>query len=183
MPAERQHGIEHASAANLHHSPPPTPIMQSVTEAHIMTLLAEAKASARRRAHLILHAGHHDQVQRLLIAIEPGSYVRPHQHSQQWEMLTLQRGRADVFAFASDGRLLQRYPLAPSAPVIQIPAGTWHAAVAIEPETIVLEIKPGPYRPNEFALWAPEENTPAAAELVPWLEQAAAGTRWPPSRS
>ena len=50
--------------------------------------------------------------------------------------------------------------------------------IALEPDTIVMEVKPGPFRPNEFADWAPEENTPAAADLVSWLQRAAPGTRW-----
>ena len=152
--------------------------MQPVTATQIAALLAEAENSPRRRAHLLLHAGHHDEVQRLLIALWPKTYVRPHQHSQQWEMLALQRGGADVLAFAPDGTLTARHRLDPAAPVIQIPVGTWHAAVALQPGTIVMEIKPGRYRANEFADWAPEENTPAAADLVAWLERAPVGARW-----
>lgn len=152
--------------------------MHPVTADQIAALLRDAEASPRRRAHLLLHEGHHDQVQRLLIALSPGTYVRPHQHSEQWEMLALHRGAIDVLAFAADGTLAARHRLDPSAPVIQIPPGTWHAAVAVQPGSIVMEVKPGPYRPNEFAAWAPEENTPAAPELVRWLQAAAPGARW-----
>src|SRR5262249_30654768 len=116
--------------------------------------------------------------QRLLIALQPGTYVRPHQHSQQWEMLSALRGRAEMVELGADGVLISRHALDRSAPVVQIPVGTWHAGIAVEPDTIVMEIKPGPYRPNEFADWAPEENTPDAARLVRWLETAAAGDRW-----
>jgi cupin fold WbuC family metalloprotein len=149
-----------------------------VTPTQIAGLLADAKANPRRRSHLLLHAGHDDQVQRLLIALQPGSYIRPHQHSQQWEMLVLHRGRLDVLAFTQDGVLLARHRLDGSAPIVQIPAKTWHVGIALEPGTIVMEVKPGPYRPNEFADWAPEENTPAAGDLVAWLEGATVGTRW-----
>lgn len=152
--------------------------MHPITPTQIAALVAEAKADPRRRAHLLLHAGHDDQVQRLLIALQPGSYVRPHQHSQQWEMLVLHRGRLDVLAFTQDGTLLARHQLDQSTPVIQIAVETWHAGVALEPDTVVVEVKPGPYRPNEFAAWAPEENTPAAGNLVSWLETAAVGMRW-----
>jgi cupin fold WbuC family metalloprotein len=155
--------------------------VKPVTTAQIAALLADAKASPRRRAHLLLHAGHDDPVQRLLIALQPGSYVRPHQHSQQWEMLVLQRGSLDVLAFAEDGTLRARHRLDHANPVIQIPVGAWHAGVAVEADTIVMEVKPGPYRPNEFADWAPEENTAGAAQLLRWLETAPAGGRWVPS--
>jgi len=152
--------------------------VRPVTATQLAALLAEAKTSPRLRSHLLLHAGHEDQVQRLLIALQPGSYVRPHQHSRQWEMLVLHRGRLDVLAFDEAGILLARHRLDQLAPVIQIPAGTWHAGIVREPDTIVMEVKPGPFRPNEFADWAPEENTPAAPALVAWLEGAAVGSRW-----
>ena len=65
-------------------------------------------SSSRRRAHLLLHEGPQDQVQRLMIMLQPGSYVRPHHHSQQWEMLVLQQGCGDVLMFDEVGILLDQ---------------------------------------------------------------------------
>ena len=59
----------------------------------------------------MLHTGHDDQVQRLAIALRRGSYVRPHVHSAQWEMLILLHGAADVLFFTPDGRLTERTAL------------------------------------------------------------------------
>jgi cupin fold WbuC family metalloprotein len=53
----------------------------------------QATAGRRKRAHLLLHDGPADLVQRLLIVLQPNSYVRPHHHSRQREMLILQQGR------------------------------------------------------------------------------------------
>jgi hypothetical protein len=50
--------------------------------------------------------------------------------------------------------------------------------VALAPETLVLEIKPGPYRPNEFAPWAPEEGEPASGAFVHWAAGARVGSKW-----
>ena len=55
---------------------------QLVGNDDIARLLDTAAASTRKRAHLLLHADHQDQVQRLLIGLEPPSYVRPHVHSE-----------------------------------------------------------------------------------------------------
>ena len=55
-----------------------------ITEPELAQLADAAAASTRRRSHILLHADHQDQVQRLLIALEPDSYVRPHVHSEQW---------------------------------------------------------------------------------------------------
>jgi cupin fold WbuC family metalloprotein len=152
--------------------------MQQISDRAIADLLGQAAESPRRRSHRLLHAGPDDPVQRLLIALQPGTYIRPHRHSEQWEMLVLQRGRLGVLSFGGDGELLSRDELSVAAPVIQIPVSTWHGAVVLDPDTLVLEIKPGPYRPNEFAAWAPEENAADSARLVRWAETAGPGAAW-----
>ena len=65
---------------------------QLVGNDELVRLLDTAAARTRKRAHLLLHADHQDQVQRLLIGLEPATYVRPHVHSEQWEMIVLLRG-------------------------------------------------------------------------------------------
>lgn len=45
-------------------------------------LIDPARAAARRRANLNWHAEYDKRVQRLFIAIAPGSYVRPHHHME-----------------------------------------------------------------------------------------------------
>jgi cupin fold WbuC family metalloprotein len=150
--------------------------MIHLDEAALSELLRQAKASPRLRAHLLLHGGHHDPVQRLAIALRRGTYVRPHVHSAQWEMLTLLRGACDVLFFDQAGQVTARTALSPSATsVIQIPQGQVHGAVAVEDDTVVIEVKPGPYRPNEFMDWSPPEGDPGARALVEWMERAALG--------
>jgi hypothetical protein len=56
------------------------------------------------------------------------------------------------------------------APVVQIAAGAWHGLFVRDNGTLLFEVKPGPYRPNEFADWAPPEGDAAVA---PYLESLA----------
>lgn len=151
---------------------------QLVGSEQLAPLLQAAAASTRKRSHLLLHADQQDQVQRLLIALEPESYVRPHVHGEQWEMIVLLRGRFDFLIFDPQAELVQRLAMSVASPVVQIPRGTWHSGVALAPETLVLEIKPGPYRPNEFAPWAPEEGEPASGAFVHWAAGARVGSKW-----
>lgn len=68
-------------------------------------------------------------------------------------------------------------------------AGVWELflvigghAVALAPNTVLFEVKPGPYRPtgeNDFAAWAPKEDAPGAAAFVEWMAHAAVGARAP----
>jgi cupin fold WbuC family metalloprotein len=134
--------------------------LRIVDQSAIDRLAMEAKASPRRRAHLLLHSGHDDQVQRLLIALQPGTYVRPHHHSEQWEMLVLLRGGGRLLSFNEEGRVLSQLEMNKASPIAQIPIGVWHGFVVLKRDTLVMEIKPGPYRGNEFAEWAPAEGCP-----------------------
>jgi cupin fold WbuC family metalloprotein len=149
-----------------------------VSEPQLAQLAAAAAASARRRSHILLHADHQDQVQRLLIALEPDSYVRPHLHSEQWEMIVLLRGGLDLLIFTPQAELTQRLAMSAASPVVQIPRGTWHGGVALASQTLVLEVKPGPYRPNEFAEWALQEGEAASAAFVRWARGADLGAKW-----
>jgi cupin fold WbuC family metalloprotein len=73
-------------------------------------------------------------------------------------MLVLLQGRGKLLRFSADGEVVGRSEMSPQAPVVQIPAGVWHGFRVVEPGTAVMEVKPGPYRPSEFAEWAPPEG-------------------------
>ena len=62
--------------------------------------------------------------------------------------------------------------------MIQILPGQVHGAVALQDDSVVIEVKPGPYRPNEFMDWAPVEGAADAPALVDWMTAAAIGTSW-----
>ena len=137
-----------------------------VSRATLAEMAHEAARSARKRVHLLLHDGHGDQVQRLIIVTQPGTYVRPHCHPEQWEMLVLLQGRGDLLRFDADGRIASRVQMSPAAPVAQIPTGVWHGFWVLEPGTAIMEVKPGPYRPSQFAEWAPPEGDAGVAEFL-----------------
>jgi cupin fold WbuC family metalloprotein len=138
----------------------------------------KAIESERKRSHLLLHNGPDDPVQRLLIVLQPGSYVRPHHHSQQWEMLVLLRGKAELLHFDQEGLLRSRGEISGDAPIAQIPRAEWHTFLVLEPDTAVMEIKPGPYQANEFADWAPPEGHRKVPSVLNWLLTARPGEIW-----
>jgi len=151
--------------------------MICLDDAALTELIRQAEASPRLRSHRLLHSGHDDQVQRLAIALRRGTYVRPHVHSAQWEMLILLRGAADVLSFTPEGGLTERTALSHDRThVIQISPGQVHGAFALQDETVVIEVKPGPYRANEFMDWAPVEGSADAGAFVDWSTGAAPGT-------
>src|SRR3989344_4324154 len=155
--------------------------MKRLTADALVALRAEAAASPRRRKNLNLHASPDDPIQRLCNAFEPGTYVRPHRHGAGvWELFLVLGGRAAVLIFDNEGCVTERTELqaGDGTQGAEIPPGVWHSLVALAPNTVLFEVKPGPYRPtgeNDFAAWAPKEGDASAPAFVAWLTVAGVG--------
>jgi cupin fold WbuC family metalloprotein len=133
------------------------------------SLVEEARRSPRLRMNRNLHAMD-DPVHRMLNATEPGTYVRPHRHADppRDETLSVLRGRGAIVEFDDDGAVVEVAVLEPRGAVsaVDLRAGCWHTLVALEPGTVWLEAKAGPYvspGPADRAAWAPEEGDAAGA--------------------
>jgi cupin fold WbuC family metalloprotein len=145
-------------------------------------LTAKAVASPRKRAHHNLHAVLEDPVQRLCVAIEPGTYIRPHRHSDPltWEVFLMLRGSAVFLSFDDSGRVIERIVLAAGGPVhaIEIAAGNWHSIAALEPGSVFFEVKKGPYKAplaGNSAAWAPAEGDAECDRFETWYRMAQTG--------
>ena len=159
--------------------------MKVIDQSLLAQVQAQAASRPRGRANHNLHPELEDPVQRLLNAMEPGTYVRPHRHltPPRWELFLALSGSAAVLTFDGQGRVRHRHELAPDGPErgVEIPAGAWHTVVALAPGTVLFEVKQGPYvAPSDkgFAAWAPAEGEAGAAELERWLRHAGPGERW-----
>jgi len=145
-------------------------------------LTEKAIASPRKRAHHNIHPVLEDPVQRLCVAIEPGTYIRPHRHADPltWEVFLMLRGSAAFLSFDDSGRVIERIVLAAGGPVnaIEIPAGTWHTIASLEPGSVFFEVKQGPYKApiaGNSAAWAPAEGNAECARFEAWYRTAQNG--------
>jgi cupin fold WbuC family metalloprotein len=126
---------------------------------------AASAASPRQRIILPIHRSQEASVGRMLNFFQPGTFVRPHLHALDYASETIQviRGKLGVVIFEADGAVRERHVLAADGlGLIDIEACVWHGMAALEPNTVVLEIKRGPYdvrTDKTFAPWAPEEGT------------------------
>ena len=132
----------------------------------VETARALADRSERHRSIVRYHE-HDERVQRMLNAIEPDSYVRPHRHAtpSKVEVFVALRGRAVVCTFDGAGDVAQTIEVAAGGPChgVEIPSGTWHTLFALEPGTVLYEVIEGPFSAathKEFAPWAPAEDSP-----------------------
>lgn len=150
--------------------------MKVVTSALLRQLSSEAAAAPRLRKNHNFHIADDSRCHRLLNAIEPLSYIRPHRHldPEKGEMFVLLSGRLGIVTFSDNGAVSQTVLLSPETGnlAVDIPFGVYHTAVALEAGTVFFEAKSGPYLPlceQETAAWAPAESSPEAQAYLEGL--------------
>ena len=123
-----------------------------ITQAILDDLTEKAKTSPRFRMNLDLRNGAEDQSQRMLNAIEPESVVPIHRHQKSSETVVCLRGRVVEEYYDELERICtEAIELSPNGPVValNIPAGQWHTARALESGTVILEMKDGKFEPTQ----------------------------------
>jgi cupin fold WbuC family metalloprotein len=148
---------------------PPTESLALLGEQRIRSAVEFSRQSPRRRVIAPFHKDHADPLHRMLNAVQPDSYIRPHRHldppkAEGWVLL---RGSVAFFTFDDDGGVRDCLRVwAGGDPFgVDLTAGIYHTFIALEPDTVIYEVKPGPYTPandKSFAPWAPAEGDPQA---------------------
>ncbi len=102
----------------------------------------------------------------------------PHRHldASKDEAIVALRGRFGLVLFDEGGKVQSTAVLAPDGEVmgVDIPHGTFHTVLALEPGSVFFEAKAGPYvalTDAERASWAPAEGTPEGASYLESLRQ------------
>lgn len=157
-------------------------LARTFSDADFAELLSDAARSPRLRAHRTLHASHAEPVQRLLVGVLRGSYIRPHRHVGRFELAVVLRGRVDIVLFDDEGTVLERFEAGEAGPIrsFELPGDVWHAWVATGDESVFVEVKPGPFdpaNPGEFAPWAPAEGSLEVPAFMEALHAARPGAR------
>jgi cupin fold WbuC family metalloprotein len=136
--------------------------MKIINETLLDTTTAKAKTAPRLRMNYNFHDDLNDPINRLLNAMEPGTYLRPHRHCSpdKNEVFLLLRGKVAIFLFDEAGNITETVILDPRQGCYggEIPAGTWHGLLVLESGSVIYEIKQGPFAalaPENMAPWAP----------------------------
>ena len=152
--------------------------MKIISHKVLDQLSLEASGSERLRKNLNLHDDYTDPCQRLFIAMEPGTYIRPHRHTAppKPECFMAVRGKLALVVFDDDGEVKQVICFGDGCDTlaIDLPAGEWHSIIVLEPGSLFFETKPGPYvamSDKDFAPWAPEENSPEVGSYLSVLTE------------
>lgn len=150
--------------------------VQIIDQAMLDAASDAARASPRGRRNRNFHLADEAICHRLLNAIEPGSYVVPHRHLDpaKAESIIVLRGRLACVVFDDAGDIVDCCVLTPGGAQVGVdmPHGTYHTVLALEPGTVFFEAKAGPYQPlgdAECAPWAPREGAAGSAEYCAML--------------
>lgn len=154
--------------------------MKLIDKNLVARLHQTAAAAPRLRTHHNLHPTYDDPIQRMCMAMEPRTYVRPHRHPDKWELLLIVSGDMLVLNFDAAGKVqaVTRLIAGGETLGIETAADTWHGIATLAPATVVFECKYGPYVPTaeqDFAPWAPPEGHARCAEFETWFKQARVG--------
>ncbi len=137
-----------------------------------------SRASPRKRIILPFHRAASESPHRMLNALQPGTYIRPHRHSapQKFESIVVLRGAIGYVTFDATGRVTGHFPVRAQREDFGVDTGpqVFHTFIALEPDTVVFEVKTGPYseaNDKDMAAWAPEEDDPLSAAYLGMLSQ------------
>lgn len=144
-----------------------------ITEKELSELRKKAATSERKRMNFNFHERLDDHIQRMMNAMNPGTYLQPHRHKNpdKREAFILLTGRVAVIEFNDFGDIVNHIILDPELGNYgtEIPVGTWHTLIALKPGSVVYEVKDGPYTPiddKNFAPWAPKEGDEGCSEYM-----------------
>ena len=149
--------------------PPPIGPVSWISNSLLEAAVAASRSSSRQRVIQPLHRDEQASLHRMLNAVQPGSYIPPHRHleppkAESWIVL---RGALAFFTFDDAGQIEQCREIRAGGEVfgVDLEPGVYHSFFALEPDTVVFEVKSGPYAPTtdkHFPEWAPAEGSPAA---------------------
>ena len=152
--------------------------MKQISRVELIELAAQASQSPRLRANRNLHPALQDPVQRLAIAMEPGTYVRVHRHPHTFELLTPLSGRFVVLNFDDSGQVIARTVLGEDSAVLETAANTWHAVLSLDVSGVIFEVKHGGYQPvaaEDYWPTSPAEGDAGTDQIMAWYQVAQVG--------
>ena len=124
-----------------------------------------AASSERKRTNYNFHKEMSDTLQRMLNVMNIDTYVQPHKHEKpdKREVFIILTGKVLVVEFDDVGKITDHIILNRELENYgcEIAPGNWHTIVCLENNSVLYEVKDGPYiqeTDKQFAIWAPAEG-------------------------
>lgn len=146
--------------------------IKDFSKAFLDNLSLSAFYSPRGRKNFNLHLDYAEPCQRLFNAIGIGSYIPPHRHYQdpKEETLIAVKGLFALIIFDEAGNIIRISKFGTEKFLtqgvnnvgIELSPDAWHTVLALVEDSILLEVKSGPFissAAKEIAPWAPAEDS------------------------
>ena len=155
------------------------PKTEFIDQALMDAVASEAKESPRLRMNYNFHRFTDEAVNRLLNVMHRGSYLPVHRHLNpaKSESIVVVRGKVGITIYDDAGTEVESRMVGAGCDTVgvDIEAGVWHGLVVLEDDTVVFEVKEGPFAPitpDNIASWTPAvDDAPAVGKFVKELEQ------------
>jgi cupin fold WbuC family metalloprotein len=158
--------------------PNPDGPLVTVDQALLDQGIRASRKSERLRKIYPIHRRQSAPVQRMLNFLQPGTYIQPHLHSREGavESMYVIQGNIDFITFDDQGTVqaVQEVGEGTTHYLVDIVAGVWHTFVVRQPDTVLFEVKMGPYDARldkTFATWAPNEGVDDVSAYMRSLDQ------------
>ncbi len=144
-----------------------------ITQEIINQAIDASRKSPRKRIILPFHKSLSDNLHRMLNVLQPMSYIQPHRHFNppKAESIIVLKGKLICVEFDQGGDIKTFCKLSPGSfnIGIDIEPGIFHTIFAEAEDTVLFEVKPGPYERSsdkDYASWAPAEASEKAGEYL-----------------
>ena len=111
----------------------------------------QSKLSERLRKNYNIHVSLEEEVHKLLNSLQPGTVlpIHRHLHPAKKETFILLQGALEVLQYNDNKEIINRCLMSHESGniICEIMPGEWHSLNVLQPDTLILEIKKGPYLP------------------------------------
>jgi Cupin domain. len=128
--------------------------MKVINKDLLQDVCKKALESPRLRMNYNLHDSLEAKAQKLLNALQKGTILPVHRHTHTSETYIILQGKIKVMIYSGDrdakGNLIEKQSviLSPDSNLgIEIAANEWHTLEVMEDNSVIFEVKEGPYTP------------------------------------
>jgi cupin fold WbuC family metalloprotein len=154
----------------------PTSEVTTLNAEMMKRVVEGSRNNPRKRVILPLHKTADASLHRMLNGMQPYSYIQPHRHLHppKAESVIVLQGAIFSFVFNATGDITEVQTLTAGGANFGVDSepGIFHTFLALEKDTVLFEVKPGPYEQNsdkDFAAWAPREGSEETAGYMNYL--------------
>ena len=119
---------------------------------------------SKRKRVIYCYSKQEDNIQRMINAVQPDSYIPPHKHLHKTEVFIALCGKFLVVEYDDFGGIKEYCIISGKGENngAEIQMNTWHNFIALKKDSVLYEFIDGPYINNSehkiFPEWAPKEE-------------------------